>query len=52
MTQLKSENHQNVVNRVNKIGVSSYDDERYLLEDGVRSLAYGQYSQRKFDENG
>ena len=52
MTQLKSENHQIVVNRVNKIAVSSYDDKRYLLEDGVRSLAYGHYSLRKFDENG
>ena len=52
MTQLKSENHQIVVNRVNKIAVSSYDDKRYLLEDGVRSLAYEHYSLRKFDENG
>ena len=52
MTQLKSESHQIVVNRVNKIAVSSYDDKRYLLEDGVRSLAYGHYSLRKFDENG
>lgn len=44
MTQLKSENHQIVVNRVNKVAVSSYDDKRYLLQDGVRSLAYGHYS--------
>ena len=43
MTQLRSKNHQIVVNRVNKIAVSSYDDKRYLLEDGIRSFAYGHY---------
>ena len=52
MTQLKSEDHQIVVNRVNKIAVSSYDNKRYLLENGVRSLDFGPYSLRKFDENG
>ena len=51
MTQLKSENHQIVVNRVKKIAVSSYNDKRFLLEDGVRSLAYGHYS-LKFDDSG
>ena len=50
MTLLKSENHQNVVNRVNETAVSFYDDKRYLLEDGERSLGYGHYSLRKFDE--
>ena len=52
MTQLKSENHQIVVNRVNKLAVISYDEKRYLLENGLRSLAYGHYSVGKFDENG
>ena len=52
MTQLKSENYQIVVNRVNKIAVISYDEKRYLLENGLRSLVYGHYSVGKFDENG
>ena len=26
---------------MNKIGLSPYDDKRYLLDDGVTSLAYG-----------
>ena len=43
MIQLRSENHQVVVNRVHKVSLSSYDDKRYLLNDGMRSLAYGCY---------
>ena len=46
MTQLRSTNHQIVINRVNKIALSCFDDKRYLLEDGLRSLAYGHYSLR------
>ena len=37
MTQLRSNNHQIVVNRVNKLALSSYDDKRYLLDDGVQN---------------
>ena len=47
MTQLRSQNHQIVVNRVLKIAVSSYDDKRFLLDDGIRSLAYGHYKLNK-----
>ena len=28
----------------NKISLSPYDDKRYLLDDGVRSLPYGHFS--------
>ena len=41
MTQLRSTNHQIVVNRVNKIALSPFDDKRYLQEDGLRYLAFG-----------
>ena len=44
MAQLNSTNYQIVVNRVNKIALSSFDEKRYLLADGLRSLAYGPYS--------
>ena len=43
MTQLRSKNHQIVVSRVRKVALSSYDDKRYLLKDGIHSLAYGHY---------
>ena len=43
MTQLRSKNHQIVVSRVHKVALSSYDDKRYLLNDGIHSLAYGHY---------
>ena len=43
MTQLRSKDHQIVVSRVHKVALSSYDDKRYLLNDGIHSLAYGHY---------
>ena len=43
MTQLRSFNHQIVVNSVDKIALSSFDDKRYILDDGINSLAYGHY---------
>ena len=52
MTQLRSINHQIVVNRVNKTAPSSYDDKRYLVDDGVQSLAYGHYSLEKNNKLG
>ena len=44
MTQLKSVGHQIVVNSVNKIALSCFDDKWYILDDTVSSLAYGHYS--------
>ena len=41
MFQLKSVNHQIVVNSVEKIALSAFDDKRYILNDGIASLAYG-----------
>ena len=43
MTQLRSKNNQIVVSRVHKVALSSYDDKRYLFNDGIHSLAYGHY---------
>ena len=43
MTQLRSHCHQIVVNEVDKVAVSSFDDKRFLLDNGVFSLAYGHY---------
>ena len=43
MTQLRSHCHQIVVNEIDKVAVSSFDDKRFLLDNGVSSLAYGNY---------
>ena len=43
MTQLRSHCHQIVVNEIDKVAISSFDDKRFLLENGVSSLAYGHY---------
>ena len=43
MTQLHSHCHQIVVNAINKVAVSSFDDKRFLLDNGVSSLAYENY---------
>ena len=44
MTQLRSVGHQVVVNAVNKVALSCFDDKRYILDNTVSSLAYGHYS--------
>ena len=41
MTELRSKNHQIVVNRVLKFALSSYDYKPYQLNNGIHSLAYG-----------
>ena len=41
MTQLRSFNHQIIVNSVDKVALTSFDDKRYLLDDGISSLAHG-----------
>ena len=43
MTQLRSHCHQIVVKEIDKVALSSFDDKRFLLENGVSSLAYGHY---------
>jgi len=43
----KSTSH--VVNtlKINKLCLSAFDDKRYILKDGIQTLAYGHYSLRK-----
>ena len=43
MTQLRS-HCQIVVNEIDKVAISSFDDKRFLLENAVSSLAYGHYN--------
>ena len=43
MNQIRSDKHEVYSVKLNKIGLSPYDDKRYILNNGVRSLAYGHY---------
>jgi hypothetical protein len=38
---IRSEKHQLYTYSLNKVGLSCYDDKRYLLEDGITSYSYG-----------
>ncbi len=44
MNMIRSENHQLHTITVNKVSLSPFDDKRYLLSDGVTSLAYGHHA--------
>ena len=44
MDLLRSYNHQIFCENICKISLSSFDDKRYILEDGIGSLAYGHYN--------
>ena len=36
-----SKNHKMYTQENNKISLSSFDDKRYIIEDGITTLAYG-----------
>ena len=43
MNQIRSYNHQLYNITINKLGLSPFDDKRYILDDGISSLAYGHW---------
>ena len=43
MNQIRSERHEIYSIKLNKMGLSPYDDKRYILNDGMSTLAYGHY---------
>ena len=43
MNQIRSFNHNIYSVKMNKIGLSPFDDKRYVLEDGCTTLAHGHY---------
>jgi hypothetical protein len=43
MPVIRAEKHELYTMTINKIGLSPYDDKRYILEDGISSYAYGHY---------
>ncbi|XP_028417042.1 uncharacterized protein LOC114541307 [Dendronephthya gigantea] len=50
MNQIRSERHEIYSIKLNKIGLSPYDDKRYIIKDGVNTLAYGHYQIISTDE--
>ena len=44
MKTIRSQNHQIRSYEINKVSLSSYDDKRYILEDGIHTYAYGHYA--------
>ena len=43
MNTIRSESHQINSYHLNKVSLSPYDDKRYLLDNGIKSYAYGNY---------
>ena len=47
MNMIRSEKHKLYTVTQNKTSLSAYDDKRYILDDEISTLPYGQYSLRK-----
>ena len=43
MNTIRSQNHQLGSYEINKVSLSCFDDKRYILENGIKSYAYGHY---------
>ena len=43
MKSIRSKNHVISTYNINKVSLSCFDDKRFILEDGIKSLAYGHY---------
>ena len=43
MNCIRSDHHQLFSYKINKIGLSAFDDKRYICDDGVTTLAHGHY---------
>ena len=41
MKSIRSDRHQIKSYEINKVSLSPFDDKRYILDDGISSLAYG-----------
>ena len=43
MNVIRSHKHEVYTETVNKVALSHEDDKRYILEDGIQTLAHGHY---------
>ena len=44
MKTIRSQNHELGSYKINKVSLSCFDDKRFILEDGIKSYAYGHYA--------
>ena len=44
MNSIRSDHHKIYTYNINKIGLSAYDDKRYILNNGISTLAHGHYN--------
>jgi len=51
MNVIRSRRHEVFSEEVNKIALSSEDDKRVIMKDGIHTKAYGHYSLRKNNKN-
>ena len=43
MNLIRSKKHNLQIINVNKLGLSGFDDKRYILDSGIDTLAFGHY---------
>ena len=43
MNSKRSDRHKLFTHNINKIGLSAFDDKRYILDDGITTLAHGHH---------
>ena len=51
MSRIQSFGHEMYCVNINKIGLSPFDDKRYILDDGIITLAYGHKATRFTEED-
>jgi hypothetical protein len=51
MNVIRSRLHDLYTEEVNKVALSSNDDKRVIMDDGIHTLAYGHYSLSNIDED-
>ncbi len=49
MTKIRSYKHQLYTEKQNKISLSHFDDKRFILEDGINTLAWGHYKEKQLN---
>jgi hypothetical protein len=50
INQIRSESHEIYSIKLNKIGLNPCDDKRYILNDGMNTLAYGHVCQEHLEQ--
>ena len=43
MNSIRSDHHKLFTYNINKIGLSAFDDKRFILNDGITTLAHGHH---------